>query len=202
MTAAAVVDLSFTLIGRSVAEDYADALWQALRGSLPWLENEPAVAVHPLLGTSPGQDGGLYLSRRTRLILRLPTQRVADAQRLSGSRLTVGGDEVAVGGAVVKPLWPATVLYSSFVHVGAAEEAAFIAECLRQLAALGVETRLMAGKARGMAVEGRRLEGFSLMLHGLEEDASLRVQAQGLGAERLRGCGVFVPHKSVAAVGA
>lgn len=202
MTAGAVVDLSFTLTGRAVAEDYADPLWQALRGALPWLEAEASVAVHPLLGTSPGQAGELYLSRRTRLILRLPAQRVEDARKLSGARLTVGGDEVAVGEAVVKPLWAAAVLYSSFVHVGAADEAAFMAECLRQLAELGVETRLMAGKARGMAVDGRRLEGFSLMLHGLEEDASLRVQRQGLGAERKRGCGVFVPHKSVAAVGA
>ncbi|MEK7361238.1 MAG: type I-MYXAN CRISPR-associated protein Cas6/Cmx6, partial [Pseudomonadota bacterium] len=31
---------------------------------------------------------------------------------------------------------------------------------------------------------------------------SLRMQATGLGAERKLGCGLFIPHKSAAAVGA
>lgn len=202
MTAGTVVDLSFALAGRALADDHADSLWHALREVLPWLEEEPLAAVHPLLGTSHGPEGQLYLSRRTRLILRLPAQRVADARTLSGVCLAVGGEAVEVGAATVKPLWAAAVLYSSFVHVGAAEESAFLGECRRQLDELGVDTQLMAGKARRMTVAERPVEGFSLMLHGLGEDASLRVQQQGLGAERKRGCGVFVPHKSVVAVGA
>jgi hypothetical protein len=39
------------------------------------------------------------------------------------------------------------------------------------------------------------------MLHGLRARDSLRVLEQGLGEHRLMGCGVFVPHKSAAAVG-
>ena len=42
---------------------------------------------------------------------------------------------------------------------------------------------------------------FSLMLHGLTASDSLRLQELGLGRHRLLGCGIFVPHKSAAAVG-
>ena len=43
---------------------------------------------------------------------------------------------------------------------------------------------------------------FSMMLHGLGPEQSLRLQQRGLGPHRLLGCGLFVPHKSAAAVGA
>ncbi len=40
------------------------------------------------------------------------------------------------------------------------------------------------------------------MLDGLSAGDSLRVQQHGLGAHRRLGCGVFVPHRSAAAVAA
>jgi hypothetical protein len=40
------------------------------------------------------------------------------------------------------------------------------------------------------------------MLHGLATAASLRVLEAGVGRHRRLGCGLFVPHKSAAAVGA
>jgi hypothetical protein len=46
------------------------------------------------------------------------------------------------------------------------------------------------------------VRGFSLLLHGLTPAQSLAVQESGLGEGRKLGCGIFVPHKSVVAVGA
>jgi hypothetical protein len=40
------------------------------------------------------------------------------------------------------------------------------------------------------------------MLHALPAEQSLRLQKRGLRPHRLMGCGIFVPHKSAAAVGA
>jgi Cas6 Crispr len=63
---------------------------------------------------------------------------------------------------------------------------------------------------RGELVCGRRHElfgpdgprgGHSLMLHGLSARDSLRAQSLGLGDWHWLGCGLFVPHKSAAAVG-
>lgn len=194
-----IVDLVFALSGRAVADDYADLLWQELRAVLPWLEEEAAAGVHPLTGTSPGQ-GERYLSRRSRLTLRLATPRVEQARALCGTRLDLGGP-VEVGAAKERALWPAKVLYSTFVQLGLAEEVAFLAECRRLLDELGIGAQLVSGKARSMQAAGRQRQGFSLMLHGLGVDESLRLQRTGLGLERKRGCGIFVPHKSVAAVG-
>lgn len=198
-TAAEIVDLAFALAGRAVAEDYAALLWQGLRGSMPALER--GVGVHPLAGTSPGQDE-LYLTRRSRLLLRLPADFVEPAKALCGARLDLGRGPVEIGAATtVRALAPARDLYSPFVHTGAAAEEVFLAECQRLLEDIGITTRLVVGRARSLNVEGRRLQGFSLMAHGLEAETSLRLLRAGLGSARQFGCGIFVQHKSAAAVG-
>ena len=194
-----IVDVVFALKGQAVAEDYADLLRRALGRALPWLEDDGAAAVHPLAGTSPGQ-GERYLSKHARLLLRLSADRVEAARALCGRRLDLGG-EVEVGGATVRPLAPAQVLHSAFVQVGTDDEVSFLGECRRLLDELGVEGRMVSGKARSMRGSRGTLQGFSLMLHGLDEKDSMRLQRAGLGADRKLGCGVFVPHKSVAAVG-
>lgn len=194
----AVVDLVFALEGQLVAEDYADMLWQALRRRLDWLEADTAAGVHPLAGTSPG-NGVLYLSRRSRLILRLDEQRVGPARSLCGAALDLGGP-VVVGAASQRPLGEAKVLYSHFVALGTVDEVAFLAEGRRLLDALGVGGEMIAGKAHCKRSGDSECHGFSLMLHGLRGEASMRLQQAGLGHERKRGCGLFIPHKAVAAV--
>jgi CRISPR-associated protein Cas6 len=193
-----VVDLVFALRGRAIALDYADRLWEGLRERLPWLEQLESVGVHPLAGVSPG-DSELYLTRRARLALRLPASCGEAASGLTGLRLDLGG-EVEVGALTQRSLTPAKVLYSSFVTMGERDEQAFMAACHEALAVAGIAGHLVCGKARRAASVQREWRGFSLMLHGLTEKESLRLQRDGLGDERQRGCGIFVPHKAVAVV--
>ena len=56
----------------------------------------------------------------------------------------------------------------------------------------------------GLAQRGPQgeLRGYSVMIDRLSADDSLAVQRHGVGAGRRLGYGVFVPHKSAAAVGA
>lgn len=192
------VDLVFALRGKAVALDYADVLWRALAAQLPWLAEEALAGVHPLAGVSPG-DHELYLTRRARLALRLPAARVDAAQALCGAQLDLRGT-VEVGEASVRPLSPIKTLYSSFVTVGVNTEDEFLAACGEQLTAAGIAAQLVCGKAHVGRGEGGDWRGFSLMLFGLSEEDSLRMQRSGLGGERKRGCGIFIPHKSVAAV--
>jgi CRISPR-associated protein Cas6 len=194
-----VIDLVFALHGEAIALDYADLLWRALQPRLPWLADEPAAGVHPLGGVSPG-DRELYLTRRAKLTLRLPAARLEAARALSGARLDLGG-KVEVGAAGERPLSKITTLYSSFVTVGTEVEDDFLAACGAQLRAAGIPAQLVCGKARTGRGQGDVWHGYSLMLFGLSIDNSLRVQRQGLGGERKRGCGIFIPHKSIAAVG-
>lgn len=193
-----VVDLIFALRGRAIALDYADRLWEGLCGWLPWLGQLELVGVHPLAGVSPG-DSELYLTRRARLALRLPVGCENAASALTGSRLDLGG-EVEVGALTQRSLTPAKALYSSFVTMGESDEQGFMVACRDALAAAGIAGHLICGKARRAAGPRGEWHGFSLMLHGLTERDSLRLQRDGLGDERQRGCGIFVPHKAIAAV--
>jgi CRISPR-associated protein Cas6 len=194
------VDLVFALRGRAIMADYAERLRDELLRCLPWLAEESQAGVHPLGGLSEG-EGEHYLSGRSKLTLRVPRARAAQAQALSGQRLDLGGS-TEVGPATPRELMPATVLYSSFVAYGPADEAAFMAECHREVGGLAFRNAyLICGKARRAGGGTTEVFGFSLMVHSLSAAESLRLQSSGLGVERQRGCGIFVPHKSIAAVG-
>lgn len=185
-----VVDLVFGLRGSSVTPDYADGLWLALLTYLPWLAEVDELGVHPLAGMAPG-GAELYLSRHSRLILRLPRGRCEAAQGLQGARLEIGGT-VEVVAAAVRPLQPATVVHAGMVALDEEEEARFLASCRDSLAAIGIGGDLLCGKRRE---SGGRV-GYSVMVRDVSPADSLRLQQHGIGAGRRQGCGIFVPHKS------
>lgn len=199
-----IVDLQFALRGSSVPLDHAEVLRQAIRRVLPWLDDEVFAGVHPLYGLSPG-EGVWYLARRSHLTLRLPRQRIADAQALVGARLDLSGSVLEVGAASEKPLSGAPVLYAKFVTFGegeAQEEEQFYAACQGALAGLGLAPRAMVcGKRQSAATAGGVLHGFSLMVSGLDPAGARRLMQHGLGIGRTRGCGIFVPHKANPAEG-
>jgi len=200
-----VVDVQFDLRGQAVSLDHADALLQAVRGVLPWLETDAIAGIHPLSSLSPGADVW-YLSRRSRLTLRVLRAQTEVVQALVGARLDLDGHAVEVGGAHIRDLLVTPVLYAKFVAFGAASAVAIAEEdfhvaCQQQLAALRMAPRLICGKAQRARTAAGFLSGFSLMLLGLDAADNLRLQRLGLGGERKRGCGIFVPHKSIAAVG-
>lgn len=196
-----MVDLQFSLHGRSVPLDYADVLWQAIRGALPWLESETLAGVHPLYGLSPG-GAEWYLSRRSHLNLRLPRERVADVQTLVGVHLDLAGLSIEVGKVTEKTIAHTPVLYSKFVAFdaeaeGLPDEARFFAACQEALGKLELRPHsVLCGKRQSARTVQGTLHGFSLMVTGLDEAATLRLMKHGLGIERKRGCGIFIPHKS------
>lgn len=196
-----MVDLQFSLHGRSVPLDYADVLWQAIRSALPWLESETLAGVHPLYGLSPG-GAEWYLSRRSHLNLRLPRERVADVQTLVGVHLDLAGLSIEVGKVTEKTIAHTPVLYSKFVAFdaeaeGLPDEARFFAACQEALGKLELRPHsVLCGKRQSARTVQGTLHGFSLMVTGLDEAATLRLMKHGLGIERKLGCGIFIPHKS------
>ena len=218
-----MLDLAFAVQGRDLPRTHRAALAKALQRALPWLA-EGGAAVHRLNVVAGGDGAKVLLSGRTRLTLRLPRERVAEATAaLSGATLQVAGSTLRLGAAQVRELLPFGTLYAHFVAAAggadgadAGDEAAFIAEVQRALAALGVSARVICGRhqrlepgrsegqGEGSEEQGEgagALGGYGLMLDGLSRGDSRRVLEHGIGAHRLWGCGVFVPHKSAAAVG-
>lgn len=197
-----MVDVVFSLEDGTVGDDHVYALALAVRRALPWFDDEPEAGILPLSGLARGNDGMSFVGRRSRLALRLPIHRVASADSLAGARLDLDGAALTLGVSSVRPLFPARgVVYSHFVSVGADDEVAFLERCTSLLAERGLKPQLVTGKARELRTGEGMVRGFSLMLHGMGAADSLAVQEAGLGAHRSLGCGLFIPHKSVVAVG-
>jgi CRISPR-associated protein Cas6 len=200
---AAMLDVGFALDGGSLPRDHRAALADAVERALPWLVGLPGAGLHRL-NFCPGDAADLLLSRRTRLRLRVPRERAADAAALAGRDLQAGAKRVRIGAARARELLPHTTLYAPMVVAartdGSDDEADFLREMQLELAALEVVCRPICG--RRQVVEGAAARGFSLMLDGLTVEHSLRVLETGLGAQRRLGCGLFNPHRSAAAVGA
>ncbi len=202
-----VVDLVFAVRGRTLPSDHAWALAGAVGQALPWFADEPGAGLHLVHAAASGNgwwspedddEGVIYLSRRTRLALRLPQGRVADARALEGATLDVGGHPIAVGTGQVHLLSPLTTLYARHVVADQADENAFLDGVARELGEIGVTCRRMVcGRSRHFRGSEGRVLTRSLMLDGLAFDESQLLQRRGLGPGRHHGFGLFIPHKAV-----
>lgn len=198
---AEMVDVVFELDSGTVANDHAEALASALRRALPWLDEEPRAGILPLSGLGRGDEFN-YVGRRSRLVIRMPIHRSASVDVLCGSALDLDGAPLGLGRSSLRPLVPVTeVVHSQVVSFGTADEIEFLAACRAELAERGIGGEPVTGRARRIKSASGEVHGFALMLHGLKRVESVAIQESGLGLHRLLGCGLFVPHKSIAAVG-
>ena len=195
------VDLLYAIDGTALPSDYRFDLMGEVSRCLPWLEEKTGAGIHPIRAAR-NDDGQLLLPRRAKLVVRLPRERLAAAAALTGQELDVGGWTLRVGAAVVRSLVPHGTLYAHFVTAGTDDEEVFLADIGARLRELGTPCKLVCGKRHAFAAGARQVAGFSLMLHDLSQAHSLVLQQAGLGEDRLLGCGIFVPHRSAAAVGA
>ncbi len=197
----AAVDVAFAIDGRSLPRDHAQALADALDAQLPWLRGHPTAGVHGIK-LVPGSEPQGWLSRRARLLLRVPQSRVPALAPLGGCTLAVAGSDLRLGDARPHELVPYATLYATFVAAEGDDETAFMVTVHDELARLGIRAFAVCGKRQQRQSAAGVLSGFSLMLHQLSPTDSLTLLRLGLGPHRALGCGLFVPHKSAAAVGA
>ncbi len=192
-----MVDVGFAVAGRQLPRQHRSALADALLGALPWLGDEPDAGVHPI-NLATGGGAMAWLSGRSRLTLRVPRSRVDALAALTGVTLDLGDDPLVVAGAPQpRELLPHRTLYAHVVAASSDDEAAFLAAAEAELVERGIAGRAICGRRQPLAGGW----GFSLMVDRLAPDDALRLLERGLGPRRLWGCGLFVPHKSAAAVG-
>lgn len=193
------VDVVFPIEGQSLPRDHAQALQQAFCANVPWLNTDVLAGIHPVK-LVPGSEDVALLSRRTRLLLRVGPERADELMLFAGLDLVVAGHALHLGPPHRRELQPHATLYAYRVAADSADEVAFMAMVDRELAGLAIGGERVCGKRQRMVVSGRVMDTFSLMLHALAPEQSMRLQQYGLGPHRLLGCGIFVPHKSAAAV--
>lgn len=193
-------DLQFDLAGFEIPADHGHALFEEIARHLPWLRDTPSVGIHPVHGAPSGRNDNLVINRRVKLVLRLPVDRVSDAQALVDKEIDPGAGQLRIGALKEKPVMPYATLYSHFVTVANDDEAGFLNDIRTQLQEMEIVAGLIPGKPQKMNIPKRVIGGYSLMLHDVDLMQSLALQERGLGLYRGYGCGIFIPHKSIKAV--
>jgi CRISPR-associated protein Cas6 len=150
----------------------------------------------------PGAGQKLCLSKRTKFTLRVPLERLEQAQQLTGSSLDVGGHPLRVGKSKTRPLSKLGTIFSRYVvcHPGEGEHA-FLQRIVGELRERDIPVKkALCGKETCLQTPDGPLHTRSLMLADLSPEHSLQLQRFGLGPHRLMGCGIFLPHKGIEAV--
>ena len=197
-----MIDLQFDLIGTTIPADNAQLLSDALLKRLPWLGDHAGAGIQLLKGTeSNGGDVTLNINRRTKLFMRVPKARVDDLQVLRGQSLDLMGHSLQIGNFKTRAFSPFAHIYAHFVDTGSAGEEQFVQDVMRELDGhFKLRCGFICGRQQTMQSTSGPLYGYSLMLHDVPPHKSLQIQDEGLGRNRLLGCGIYIPHKSIAPV--
>jgi CRISPR-associated protein Cas6 len=202
------IDVLFSIDCREIPVDHAHELSQAVLKALPWLREEQRAGVH-LIHVAASQNGWerpahgegqmLCLSKRTKFTLRVPSERLREAESLSGATLDLNGHRLTVGKFKTRRLSKLGTIFSRYVvcHPGEAEQD-FLHRMVGELRAMGIPVKkALCGKETALAHPDGAIHTRSLMLADLTPEHSLQLQRYGLGPHRLMGCGIFIPHKGI-----
>lgn len=197
-----MIDLQFDLVGTTIPADNALLLSDALLGQLPWLGEDSRIGIQHLKGAETNKgDTSLNINRRTKLFVRAPKARVDDLLQLVGKTLDLAGHALQIGNFKTRAFSPFGNIYAHFVDTGSASEEQFVQDVMRELDGhFQIRCGFICGKQQTLKSASGPLFGYSLMLHDVPPHKSLQLQDEGMGRNRLLGCGIFIPHKSIAPV--
>lgn len=216
------INVSFSLAGKQLPADHGYLLYSAIsratqRGISPTVREgsvsgrgvPPVSALHKtdwlaieLISGFPSGPGLISLpDRGATLRLRIPAGHYRDVLSLAGKRLDIGGHQIRLGLPVVHPLEPAPSLYARVVTIKKfTEPEPFLEAVNRQLDALDVKgtaelPRDEQGRYRRriVTIHGKSVVGFSIAVHELNDEDSIKLQSFGIGGRRAMGCGIFNP---------
>lgn len=191
----AMTEISISISGQTLPASYHFALWNALLQLEPVLGDSAEVGIVPLRLSS--NEGKLLLTKRTRLLMRLPEEMVDGVAALTGKELDIAGHRVQLGNLEVRGLQPYPTLHAPLVS-GGEDEVSFMQGIRSSLDAMGVGASLICGKRHSLKDGTHDIMGYSLVVHDLKPEESLRLLGNGLGSEKCYGCGVFLPYKAIA----
>ena len=201
-----VLDVVFIIKGKTLPNNTLSAFAQSLSEQIKNWDTFQGLGLHLKLGGEEGNgwyrdndpDSVLYISRRTKLVLRVPQENISSVEALTDIELDIQGHSVKLAHKHTKNLMHSSTLYSHHVISDFKEEMEFLRYVQQQLQELDIKcTKILCGKSREMDLAGRKVITRSLMLNELSKEDSLLLQAKGIGREQKRGCGVFIPYKTI-----
>ena len=200
-----IVDVIFRLQGKTLPVNYHFPLHQALVQLSPWLADEN-IGVHLIIAGEEGNgwlreddpQGILYISRRTRLMLRINRAQLPLIDELVNKVLKLGEHELVLQSYATQALSQITTMYAHHVASDVESEEDFMQQVLSELKASDIRCKkMLCGKTRSLDKQNSQVQTRSLMLADLSVEDAIKLQQQGVGPLRNLGCGIFVPHKSL-----
>lgn len=204
-----IIDVVFNVKGKTIPLDNAHVLSTAVEELLPWVTEDSRIGIHQVCGAESGNgwlrpentdNELLHLSKRQKLTIRIPSQRLDDVKVLIGKQLALGDYKLEVGQSTVRKLSDMNIVFARHVVVSeqTQTEDAFMQECVKQIAGLGIEVqKMMCGRERYIQLPNKKLITRGLMIADLEKADSVKLQENGIGIGRILGCGLFLPQKGI-----
>lgn len=204
-----VVDVLFDLSGNTIPLDHGYQLGNEIAQLLPWFETDEHCGLHHIYVAASGngwerpdatEGESMYISRRTKLILRLPKSRIPEAEQgLAGKEVELDGHQLTIGKSKIRNLTNLTTLSCRYVIADPADdENVFMHKLVDQLRDMGVRVKkLMCGKSGTISTPDGPVSVRSVMIADLSKEESNLLQREGIGPGRHMGCGLFVPHKGI-----
>ena len=191
-----MVDIAFGLAGENLPRGFEWPLFREIARLVPWILKSPRAGILPLRGPRTA-EGGLMLTHRTRLVVRLPRDRVCSSSAIERKVFDICGSTITLGEGSFRTHQAAATLYSPRVTTGEADEVRFVDQIAEELAVLGVRGRLICGRRVEVELEEGLVAAYPVAVHDLREADSLLLQRAGLGRGQPVGCGLLVPHKTI-----
>lgn len=200
------VDLIWRVRGKHVRVGHGWHLYAALKGVAAEAASSADVAIGPITGARHCGRGLLALGDRATLRLRCDPSKIGALLPLEGRALRVGSRMISLTDPVVRPLRSSPRLHAEFVtysfckpgadrscpRQGETPSPAWLEATRRRIEGDGHSIRV--GLARRLTIKGGvYMVGYALEVTGLTPEASLRLQANPLGARRHMGAGMLVP---------
>jgi CRISPR-associated protein Cas6 len=209
-----VVDLLFNIECRELPVDHIYHLSRAIKDALPGHVTED-LGIHPiyLAGSQNGWERpdeslgqNLILSKRTKLVLRVKKEHQEEITNLlNGKSLDINGFEMKIKKPKTRKLSKDGTVFSRSIVCSENEkenEEAFLKRIQIELSEMGIDIKkALCGKITPIKTPDGPIFTRSLMLAELKPEDAVKLQQQGVGTYQDLGCGLFLPHKGIDAVG-
>jgi CRISPR-associated protein Cas6 len=214
------LEIQFALRGRTLPADHGYALYSAVKkllqdstdNSIP-KDLPPDVRLCSISGI-PDRAGMIYLNRGSKVRLRCPSEQIQTWYRLLQNQV------FDVRGHLIRLIQPqitlpeaSNALTSRLVtfKLEAVDHADvpryFLESCQKGLERLDVKGQAFISSdvngdlaRRTLQVKDKKIVGYGVVVEGLSQEDSLKLQWHGLGGRQHFGCGWFYPAREVADV--
>jgi CRISPR-associated protein Cas6 len=204
-------EIQFALRGKTLPADHGYALYSAIKKTVLEEQDLPPEVLLCSVPGIPDKDGMIYLNHSSRLRLRCPAEQSRHWYRLLQNQvLDIRGHLIRLVQPRLTLPQPSEILKARLVTFKLETIAHhdvpryFLESCQKALEQLDIKAQIFIDSnangdlaRRAIKVKNKHIVGYGVVVEGLNEDDSIKLQCQGLGGRKHFGCGWFYPVKEL-----